>query len=342
MARLGVHEHVTGYARYERERGLATRALLGLAGDSEQLVAGLERDWIANTELFSEYRMRGALDGRSLEAASGLRGRYELADGLSVFPSLEYVDALDALGEDALALSLGVTDARGARRRLSAQAELRDTESARYFGLRASLAARLDRDWTALVREEFTQSRPAVGEHATRQRLTLGLSRRPKHDHARHLLLLAEWRRERGELAGDDVDRFTLSAQQNWKPSRRWTLSKRLAAKLVDTDYGDANSRTAAALADARLSIDLARRWELDLVGGALGTAADGPGIDELEWAAGAGVAWLAERNLRLALGWNVAGFTDRDLDERGVLRQGLRAGLEFKFDEELFGWLER
>ncbi len=345
-ARIGLHERVTGYARWEREQGLSARSLLGLAGANEQLVAGVESDWLAHTELFSEYRMRGAFDGRAFEAASGVRGRYELVEGLIIVPAFEYVDALDGAGEDALALSIGISDVRGVRRRVTGQAEFRDADSARYFGLRASLAERLTRDWTGLVREEFTQSRPRTGEHTTRQRLSFGLARRPKHDNAHHLLMLAEWKRDRGEIAGDDEDRYVLSAHSNVRPSARWTLSNRVAAKLVRTDFGDRVATGRAALVDARLSIDLARRWEIDLLAGALATGVGADGFDAgdwaVDWAAGAGLAWLAERNLRLTLGWNVAGFSDADLDADGLLRQGLRAGLEFKFDEELFRWLER
>ncbi len=340
-ARIGLHERVTGYARWEREQGLSTRSLLGLAGASEQLVAGVESDWLAHTELFSEYRMRGAFDGRALENASGVRGRYELAEGLSITPSFEYIDALNGPAEDALALSIGIADVRGVRRRVTGQFEFRDTDSSRYFGVRASIAERLTRDWTGLVREEFTQSRPSSGEHTTRQRLTFGLARRPKHDHARHLLMLAEWKRDRGEIAGDDDDRFVLSAHSNVRPTTRWTLSNRVAGKLVRTDFGDRVGTSRAALVDARLSIDLARRWELDVLAGALATGVGADGFDAVDWAAGAGIAWLAERNLRLTLGWNAAGFSDADLDADGLLRQGLRAGLEFKFDEELFRWLE-
>ena len=349
-ARIGLHERVTAYGRWERERGLSARELLGLAANEEQLVAGVESDWLAHTELFSEYRMRGAFDGRALEAVSGVRGRYELRAGLSVSPAFEYVDALGGDAEDALALSVGVADTRGVRRRISGQFELRDTDSARYFGVRASLAERLTRDWTGLVREELALNVPTDGTRGSRQRLTLGLARRPKLDHASHLLLLAEWKRDSGtELPGGLDERFVLSAHSNVRPSTRWTLATRAAGKLVRIDDGTSGGTGAgsgggssrAALADARLSVDVARRWELDLRAGTLATGVGADGFGAVDWAAGAGVAWLAERNLRLSLGWNVAGFDDRDLDADGLLRQGLRAGLEFKFDEELFRWLE-
>ena len=341
-ARVGLHERVTAYGRWERERGLSARELLGLAANEEQLVAGVESDWLAHTELFSEYRMRGAFDGRALETASGVRGRYELRPGLSVSPAFEYVEALGGDAEDALALSVGVADTRGVRRRIAGQFELRDTDSARYFGVRASLAERLTRDWTALVREELTLNAPTGGTRSSRQRLTLGLARRPKLDHASHLLLLAEWKRDAGdELPGGLDERFVLSAHSNVRPSTRWTLATRAAGKLVRVDEGAGSGASRAALADARLSVDVARRWELDLRAGALATGVGADGFGAVDWAAGAGVAWLAERNLRLSLGWNVAGFDDRDLDADGLLRRGLRAGLEFKFDEELFRWLE-
>ncbi|MGH7526622.1 MAG: hypothetical protein ACREMX_07945 [Gemmatimonadales bacterium] len=46
----------------------------------------------------------------------------------------------------------------------------------------------------------------------------------------------------------------------------------------------------------------------------------------------------LLTRNLRLAAGYNLFGFSDRDLTSAGYTSHGLYLDLGFKFDEALFG----
>ena len=71
--------------------------------------------------------------------------------------------------------------------------------------------------------------------------------------------------------------------------------------------------------------------------GGWLGTGALADG----KYAFGVGLAWIADRNLRLGIRYNVIGFREEDLDEQGYNTQGLRIGLQVKFDEDWFRWLE-
>ncbi|VEN74362.1 hypothetical protein EPICR_30299 [Candidatus Desulfarcum epimagneticum] len=45
-----------------------------------------------------------------------------------------------------------------------------------------------------------------------------------------------------------------------------------------------------------------------------------------------------------MSLGYNLTGFSDEDLDTDGIYNDGLRLGVHWKFDEEMFyrigGWL--
>ncbi len=340
-ARIGVSQHVDLYARYERQQGVAANSLLGLGSDTEQFVLGVDSDFLPGTELFSEYRLRGAFDGRDMETASGLRGRYELQPGFNVSPSLEVIRSLRGTGTDAVAVSIGISDTRLEHRRLSAQAEYRHTEADDYFGLRASVAQRLSRDWTLVATEEFTRLFPSVGETTIRQRLSFGAARRPKHDNRQHGLWLMEWKYDRTPAFDGDTDRVVLSTHQNRELGKRATLSGRLAGKWQRLKLGDQVTWQSASLASARLNVEIARRWEVDIGGGVLSTG-EGRGFDadDIAWSAGVGLSWLAMKNLVVAARWNGIGFSDRDLDGAGVNEAGWRIGLQYKFDEEAFQWL--
>ena len=74
--------------------------------------------------------MRSAFSSSNIEAATGIRGRYEIVPGLNFSPSFEYIDVIDGdTNSDSIAMSLGLSDTRNPNRKLTGQAEVRDTES---------------------------------------------------------------------------------------------------------------------------------------------------------------------------------------------------------------------
>jgi len=181
VGRVQVAKSVDVYARYEKERALRSPAITSSGATSTQFTLGVESDILPNTRMYSEYRMRSNFGAEDFETASGIKGRYELVKGLTISPGVEVIDALDGQQvEDSVALSLGVTDKRNLNRKITAQAEIRETDSNRYYGFRGSMAQRFNVDWTGLVREEFTRQIPEAGEMTSRHRLTLGFARRPK------------------------------------------------------------------------------------------------------------------------------------------------------------------
>jgi len=334
---LSITENVEGYASYEQERGIAAQTLAGDQQGSTQFAAGVESQLLPSTSVYSEYRMRGNFTGRNMETASGVRGRYELTPGLSVSPTLEVIDVLS--GEenvDSVAASVGVDDIRNPNRKLSGQAEVRLTDSDRYLGMRASIAQRLNVDWTGLVREEYVRQSPSQGEITSRHRFTVGLARRPKLDNRHHSLYLLNWKENYGPESGADQRTYLASTHQNRQINKHWSLSGRFGAKWQRTRFDEGTARSKVLLTDVRSTLDLRRRWELDLRAGWLGTGGFNGRVSF-----GAGVHWLADRNLRLGIAYNFLGFREEDLDEQRVNAQGLHLGLQLKFDEDWFRWLE-
>ncbi len=336
-ARLQLFDHVSIYSRYERENQLSQLSLTGARDGARQWVLGVESDLLPATQLYSEYRMRGSLSGRNIETASGVRGRYQLVPGLSINPSLEVIDVdrgTDAA--DSIAVSLGVSDSRNPNRKLNAQAEVRDSAGSRYYGFRATLAQRLNLDWTTLVREEFTRQTPAQGQMSSRHQFTLGLARRPKLDNQYHAVFLANWKQDYGPEEGQDKRTYLLSSHHNRQLGRGFSVSGRLGIKWQSASFNTATIKTRATVMDARGTYDINRRWELDARAGWLGV--NGRGDDQ--YSLGVGLSWIVDRNMRLGVAYNLIGFNEQDLDAQGFNQQGLQLGLQIKFDEEWFQWL--
>ena len=93
-AKLALHDAVDGYARYEVTNNLLSIA--SLSGDlvTESFAVGVESDAFPSTRLYSEYRMRDAFESKDFESATGVKGDYEILEGLRISPNFEYILSL--------------------------------------------------------------------------------------------------------------------------------------------------------------------------------------------------------------------------------------------------------
>jgi len=279
----------------------------------------------------------GGISGRRFATANGVRGNYVVTPGFTVTPSVELVNTIS--GEDSgdgIAFSLGVNDLRNPNVRATAQAEYRNGQTSDFLGFRGSYAARLNLDWTALVREDIRRQDIDGGEVEMRHALTLGLARRPRLNNRHHMLFQFQWKVDREEGEAGDRDAVVLSTHQNFQFNSVLNFSGRLGAKRQKSFLFERDLVTSAYLADGRATWDINRRWSLSGRAGVLKTG-DG---DSYRHAVGLGMTHVFARNLQFYLGYNITGFRDEDLDPIGYDAKGLRFGLRYKFDEKPFSWL--
>jgi hypothetical protein len=111
------------------------------------------------------------------------------------------------------------------------------------------------------------------------------------------------------------------------------TFSTRYAGKLASDTRDGIRDRTSAQLLMGRTIVDLTKRVDVGLIGSVLG---DGK-FTERRYGMGVELGAVVMRNLRLAGGWNIFGFADRDFDSLGYTQRGPYLEFGFKFDEELF-----
>ncbi len=120
----------------------------------------------------------------------------------------------------------------------------------------------------------------------------------------------------------------------DWHPSRPWWLTGRLAAKsAAETFDGVAAPRYTAYLASGRAIYDVNERFDV----GVLLAGLYSPQGRAFQSAYGAEVGAIVQANLRVAVGYNVTGFSDRDMTASEYTAQGVYLRLRFKFDEDLF-----
>ncbi len=333
---IQLNDKVKAYARAERINSIT--GVSGLSSDQQQdtLAIGIKADVTKSTEMYSEYRLRGAIDGRDMETATGIRGTYDIEDGLSVSPRLEVINSLKGNGKDSVALSVGLKDTRDSNNRKLLRLETRHDSDRDYYGIEGSYVGRLDEQWSVLARDSLRIDNPDDGATKYTNTFTVGFARRPRTDNKHNMLFLYQNKMERGYDADGDCDTHILSTHQSYLIDEDKTLSGRLGGKNERCTKGGTSSSSNAVVMDGRFIWDITNRFDGDVHGGLMGTN----GFGEIQYSAGMGINYLMKKNLRVGAGYNFKGFEDDDLDAEGYNKQGVYIGLQYKVDESSLDWL--
>ncbi|MCC6769990.1 MAG: DUF11 domain-containing protein [Gemmatimonadaceae bacterium] len=333
------------YARHEWLTGQEGPYATNSGTSQQYTVFGIDADYLKNTQMFSEYRGRDSFNGRDAEASIGLRNRWAVAPGLMVNTSFERVSPLigvglgtgqNAGGGDALAVTGGVEWTRPSLWKSTARLEYRDADSGDNFLASFGYARKLSLDWTFLGRTLWDVAE--MGQNQTRGWSQLGFAWRETDQNKWNALMRYENRLTNlgSTAAVEQTENMAhiLAALVNYQPQSRVTLSGRYAAKMARDDVGTLSTSTTSQLLMGRGLFDLNRRLDAGLISSVLMS----DGFSSRRYGLGAELGLIVMKNLRVAGGYNVFGFTDKDLNSFGTTRKGLYLDLGFKFDESLFG----
>ena len=324
------------YARQEIVSSLTGELDLDAAQHRNTTLVGIDSDVTHDTHLFSEYRVRDAIDGREAEAALGLRNQYALAEGVRLNTSFERVRALDGSDtDDNLAVTAALEYTRDPLTKASGRVELRDSTSSRGALSTLGLAHKIDADWTLLGRNAYALTESKTGGATQMQeRFQLGLAYRDTTTNRVNGLARYEFKREDG---GTDFERravHILSSHADLQIARGFVLTGEYAAKhdleLVDGRWIAGNAQ----LASVRVTRDLGERWDMGVAARVLGNAS----LSQRTAGIGAELGYRVIENLWVSAGYNFSGFRDRDLADDGTTQAGIYLRVRFKFDESLFG----
>jgi hypothetical protein len=349
---LGERSRLIG--RYEHQSGVTSA--YG-AARSHLFSVGADTNYMPGGQLFSELRLRDAVE-REAQWANGVRNTWMLGEGLMLGTGAEYLRVVDGVGGDAAAVSLGLDYTANPIWKLSSRLEGRRVFDAdRTAGneqndsvlATITVARKLDRDWTALVRNYTLASRyeqrgavvGAAGYNALQNRFQLGVAYRPVDTNRLDVLSKVEHKfsKNAADRPGVQEEAFIASAHAIYHPSRPWWLSGRLAGKAAREEGVSAFGPTKynAALASGRLVYDVTENIDLGVMGAMLygsgGTRQQAIGFE---------AGYLLQQNLWLSVGFNARGFYERDLSASEYTNRGFYLRLRFKFDEDLFAGTQR
>ena len=362
------------FGRYEWNTGLSSVATSATVTDpqtgaqvaspyrSNAFVFGLDTEYMEDGTLYSEYRMYDAISARQAQWANGIRNIWRLSPRLSLQTGAEHLKVLDGTDRSATAITTGIQWQPNERWQLANRLEWRHTGGQRAASATTtaqadpylsgydswlstiSLSRKLNRDWTALVRNYYLLN--DFGSSAAKRyenRFQLGFAYRDTDTNRVNTLFRYEYWRRRDPVLQAAADasaqplsdgylKHIASLVSDWHPDRNWWLTGRLAGKRQTDHFSSGDSRFRAWLAGGRITYGLSERWDVS----ALAYRMWSPRVNSQN-AFGAEVGYLVTSNLWLSAGYNWAGFRDYDLAGSEYTSRGAYLRLRFKFDERLF-----
>ena len=302
---------------------------------------GIESDYARGASLFSEYRIAGGIDGRSSQAAIGLRNNWTIGRGLRLNTALERTKNLSSIasgtgerGDDGGAISVGLESLASETLKWTARAERRNGNGSDSTLLNAGAAYQPSRSFTLLGRGVYARSSgSSANSSRTQLRLQLGGAYRPVRSDRFNALAKYEFR------GGDDPDTLAsrlnrrvhlVSGDANYQFSRSLRANLHTAFKKASDESDGLETGTSAYLVSGRVSRDLGSRFNVSLLGASMGSRGGAR-----QTSLGVEAAYLLNRDLMFSLGYNFAELRDDDFDQD--LNRGFYLRLKWKFDEDLF-----
>ena len=326
------------YARHEFLSSLTNAYALNGAQRTNTTVVGLDTDYTDNTHLFSEYRERGAIDGREAEAAVGLRNQWQLQPGLRVNLGLERVRSLaGAAGRNSESYTTGVDytakpDWKGAGR-----LEYNKTDTSESWLNTLDGAWKLSQSWSLLAKQVYSvTTNVGIGAGSRIQsRLLSGLAWRDLEKHKWDALGKYEHRRQTDTTSGADFWQVMdiVSINLNYQPQHDWQFTGHYAGKILDDHSLGLNSSSTTHLLSGRVMYDLSERWDGALLASVMHTQGASRGT---RYGLGAELGYLMQANTWISLGYNFFGFDDPDQIGLNYTSQGIYVRLRYKFDQDL------
>jgi hypothetical protein len=300
-------------------------------------VAGVSSVLPDNTQLFDEYRVGDSEDGRSAEAAVGLRHQWKLPDGIGLSASLQRIAPISGVvSDEASAVALGADYTAAHDWKASSQAQWQSSSASHTWLVTAGVAHKLDAAWTLLERAMYTQQTDIMdGGGRELARVQSGVAYRPVDTDVWNALAQLEYLRDYDTTLGPtltlDEQAWILAGNLNLQPTRGWVVTARYAAEhAIDWSEG-VTSASLTQLAGARSTWDVMGRWDAGL------QAYRFWGNGTREYAVGPVIGYLAWTNLWVSIGYNVQGFSAPQLAGESYTQRGFYLRFNFKFDESLF-----
>ena len=326
------------YARHEFINAIGGPFELNTVQQRNTTLIGLDTEYMKDGTLFNEYRMKDAISGRDAEAATGLRNHWHLAEGVRLNTTFERISPVSG-GDDneATSATAAIEYTRQPDWKGTARLELRASEPNDSLLNTLGYAHKLSRDWTFLSRSIIyvVNAKGSGAGDKTQARFQAGLAWRQTEVNRWNALAKYEYKFEDdATVANLQLYRHVhmLLCDVNFQATADLSFSAHYGGKLAFEESNGRDDTSDAHLFALRVTYDLNSRWDIALSGRVLFSG----GNLSAQFGVGPEVGYKIRDSLRLAGGYNLLGFRDRDLSREEYTDHGVYVALRWIFDESL------
>lgn len=326
------------FARHEFASTAGGRYTLNSNASRNSTVFGLNANYMKNGQVFSEYRMSDAIEGRSGQASIGLRNRFVITEGLGMNAGFERVFTVQGPNRnDGTSISTAIDYTGSANWKGTARAEARFGQNSDTYLNSLGYGVKLSRDWSMLARNiiSVSSNRDRSGIQKLQQRLQIGAAYRDTDTNMFDALFRYEYKYEMDDNIAPDFSRLAhvFSTHANYKPQSDLVFSGRIAAKYAKTSDDLQTNTSLLELVSGRVLYDLNDRWDAGINASMLANS----DFSTKDYGLGVELGYIVATNLRLAGGFNFFGYDDEDLVANNYTQAGTYLGFSYKFDEQIF-----
>lgn len=326
------------YARHEFISSAAGVNSLSGSQQRNNSVIGIDANYMKNGQVYSEYRVNDAFDGRSGQAAIGLRNQFRISEGLGLNFGFERVFTVEGQAiNDGTAITSAVDYTGSTNWKATARAEARFTSTTNTYLNSLGYGLKLNTDWTLLTKNiiSINTTDGTSGVNKLQERLQVGAAYRSTATNKFDALFRYEFKHEIDKNVDADFFRtaHVLSSHGNYHPTSDLTLSGRLAAKYSLESDSQLRTSTFLELLSGRAIYDINDKWDAGINASLLANS----DFTTKDYGLGIEAGFLVATNLRLAAGFNFFGYDDEDLLANNYTQKGAYIGFSYKFDERLF-----
>lgn len=325
------------YARHEFISSAGGLNTLTSNSQRNNTVFGIKTDYMKNGEVFSEYRVNDAFDGRTGQATIGLKNSFQIKPGFTANAGFERQFTVKGPNSgDAMAVSGALAYTANPNWKGTTRAEARFADASNTYLNSFGYGQRISANWTLLAKNiiSLNTTDNVSGFSKVQERFRVGAAFRDIYSNKIDGLFRYEYKYEEQKTGLAYVRKaHVISTHGNYHPRDRWTFSGRLAAKTSTLEDDISSTTSIFELISGRVMHDINDKWDAGINASLLANS----DFSSKDYGLGVEAGFIMARNLRLAVGFNIFGYEDDDLAENSYSRPGVYAGFSYKFDEQLF-----
>ncbi|MBU8921695.1 MAG: OmpA family protein [Bacteroidales bacterium] len=321
--------HISGTFKHEYRSGRRS-------GARHLTQLGVESNLTDDLNMYSRYRMEGAVSGERGQAVMGLKNRFRLGKDLSGTFTAEKTSTVTGVAtDDFTALATGwIYTPKENLYKLKGDYEVRFEPDRIKHLLGLAGLRRIGMRWAGLLKGDLWYSNEELELDRVKGNGTLGLSFRPKDAGPLTLFSLMKTTYEKNSPAHPGaVDKnLMIMTEANYLLGRSWELEGKLGGRWVKNTFKSYTASTASFLYQLQAIRKIGSKWDVTFASRIVHQSETGT----VRFGGGLQLGRVVAENVWVGCGYDFGGHRDADAPINDFNRSGFHFGMKMKFNEKI------